>query len=85
MYFYDKWLKVLPKKEIKISSFNLGKEMRIIRIKNNTSITSLATLMGIDRNTISQYEKGERLPSLGYYYKFCVKFDLSLDKLLKQK
>lgn len=59
--------------------------MRIIRIKNNISITSLATLMGIDRNTISQYEKGEMLPSLEYYYKFCVKFDLSLDKLLKQK
>lgn len=85
MNSYDKWLKVLPKKEIKISAFKLGKAMRIIRIKNNMSITSLATLMGIDRNTISQYEKGERLPSLEYYYKFCVKFDLSLDKLLKQK
>ena len=73
------------KKEIKISAFKLGKAMRIIRIKNNISITSLAILMNVDRNTVSQYEKGERLPSLEYYYKFCIKFDLSLDKLLKQK
>ena len=56
--------------------------MRIIRIKNNISITSLAILMNVDRNTISQYEKGERLPSLEYYYKFCVKFNLSMQDLM---
>ena len=55
---YNIWLKVIPNKEIKISAFKLGKAMRIIRIKNNMSISSLATLMGVDRNTISQYEKG---------------------------
>lgn len=85
MNSYDKWLKVLPKKEIKISAFKLGKAMRIIRIKNNISITSLSILMNVDRNTVSQYEKGERLPSLEYYYNFCLRFDLSLDKLLKRK
>lgn len=79
---YNKWLKVIPKKEIKISAFKLGKAMRIIRIRNNISITLLAILMGVDRNTISQYEKGERLPSLEYYYKFCVRFNLSMDKIL---
>lgn len=57
MNSYDKWLKVLPKKEIKMSAFKLGKATRIIRIKNDMTITSLATLMGVDRNTISQYEK----------------------------
>ena len=51
---YNKWLKVIPKKEIKISSFKLGKAMRIIRIKNNISITSLSILMNVDRNTVSQ-------------------------------
>jgi len=30
---YNKWFKVIPKKEIKISAFKLGKAMRIIRIK----------------------------------------------------
>ena len=74
---------MIPKNEIKISAFRLGKAMRIIRIKNNISITSLAILMNVDRNTISQYEKGERLPSLEYYYKFCKKFQLSMDFLLK--
>ena len=80
---YNKWLKVIPKKEIKISAFKLGKAMRIIRIRNNISITSLAILMNVDRNTISKYEKGERLPSLEYYYKFCVRFNMSMTKLLK--
>ena len=80
---YDKGLKELPKKEIKISAFKLGKAMRIIRLKNNISITSLAILMNVDRNTVSQYEKGERLPSLEYYYKFCVRFNLSMFQLLK--
>jgi len=41
--------------------------------------------MNVDRNTISQYEKGERLPSLEYYYKFCVKFNLSMDYILQIK
>lgn len=82
---YKKLLKVIPKKEIKISSFKLGKAMRIIRIKNNISITSLSILMGVDRNTISKYEKGERLPSLEYYYKFCVRFNMSLDNLVKKQ
>lgn len=31
--------------------------MRIVRIKNNICISSLAILMGVDRNIISQYEK----------------------------
>ena len=53
------------------------------RQKNNISITSLAILMNVDRNTVSQYEKGERLPSLEYYYKFCVRFNLSMFQLLK--
>lgn len=38
MNSYDKWLKVLLKKEIKISAFKLCKAMRIIRIKTNMSI-----------------------------------------------
>lgn len=82
---YNKWLKAIPKNEIKISVFKLGKAMRITRIKNNISITSLSILMGVDRNTISKYEKGERLPSLEYYYKFCVRFNMSLDNLVKNK
>ena len=82
---YDKWLKVLPKKKIKMSAFKLGKAMRIIRIKNNISITSLSILMDVDRNTVSQYEKGERLPSLEYYYKYCYKFGISMDETIKRE
>ena len=35
MNYYDNWLKVLPKKEIKNSAFKLCNAMRIIRIKTN--------------------------------------------------
>ena len=85
MVAYNKWLTVLPKKKPKISSYQLGKTMKIIRAKNNISINSLSLIMNVDRNTVSQYEKGDRLPSLEYFYKFCIKFDLSLDELLKRK
>ena len=41
--------------------------------------------MDVDRNTITKYEKGERLPSLEYFYRFCIKFDLSMDKIMFSK
>ena len=30
----------------------------------------------------TKYENGERLPSLEYFYRFCVKFNLSMDRIL---
>ena len=41
--------------------------------------------MDVDRNTITKYEKGERLPSLEYFYRFCIKFDLSMDEIMFSK
>lgn len=82
---YNKSLSVLPKKEPKISAYQLGKTMKIIRVKNNISINSLALIMNVDRNTVSQYEKGDRLHSLEPFYKFCIVFDLFLEQMLKKK
>ena len=80
---YSKWLKILPKDKLKLSPSKTGKVMKIVRKKNNISIINLAMIMNVDRNTISKYENGERLPSLDYFYKFCYKFKLSMDKILK--
>ena len=59
--------------------------MKLIRLKNNISIISLSVIMDVDRNTITKYEKGERLPSLEYFYRFCIKFDLSMDEIMFSK
>ena len=79
------WLKLLPKDDLKLSPFILGQTMKRIRIENNISIISMSLIMGVDRNTITKYEQGERLPSLEYFYRFCVRFNLSMDKILSIK
>ena len=79
---YLKWNKVLPKDKLKLSSFKLGKIMKQTRIKNHLSIIAMSIIMNVDRNTITKYENGERLPSLEYFYRFCVKFKLSMDRIL---
>ena len=82
---YLKWLSILPKENLKINSRKLGRLMKLIRLKNNISIISLSVIMDVDRNTITKYEKGERLPSLEYFYRFCIKFDLSMDEITFSK
>ena len=82
---YLKWLSILPKENLKINSRKLGRLMKLIRLKNNISIISLSVIMDVDRNTITKYEKGERLPSLEYFYRFCIKFDLSMDEIMFSK
>lgn len=82
---YQKWLRILPKDKLRLSSRKIGKIMKIIRIKNNISIISLALIMDVDRNTITKYENGKRLPSLEYFYRFCVIFNLTMDELLKNR
>lgn len=76
------WLRLLPKDDLKINPVVLGRTMKIIRTENNLSIISLSLIMGVDRNTITQYEKGERLPSLEYFYRFCWKFNLNSNDVI---
>lgn len=80
---YHKWLKVIPKNNLRLRPKKIGKIMKLVRTKNNISIISLSIIMGVDRNTIAKYECGDRLPSLEYFYKFCIVFRLSMDNTLK--
>lgn len=60
----------------------LGKVLRIIRITANIKKTVLAQQLGVDRATVFLIEKGDRLPSLSYIYKFANIFRLSVDNIL---
>lgn len=60
----------------------LGKMMRLFREKRERTKTELGEILGVDRTTITHYEKGSREPSLSYMYKFCKYFGCSIDELL---
>ena len=60
----------------------LGKMMRLFREKRVRTKTELGEILGVDRTTITNYEKGSREPSLSYMYQFCKYFGCSIDELL---
>ncbi len=60
----------------------LGKVLRIIRITANIKKTVLAQQLGVDRATVFLIEKGERLPSLSYIYRFASIFEMTVDSIL---
>ena len=56
--------------------------MKYIRKTNGVTKMHLAYCMGVDRNTIGLIEKGQRLPSLNYVYRFSKMFEISMDELV---
>ena len=83
---YEKWIKVFFKnKNIEnnnLDPFVVGGIMKYIRKTKNVTKTHLAVCLGVDRNTIALIEKGHRLPSLSYIYKFGKMFEMSFDELI---
>ena len=83
---FDKWVEIFFRSKNGLSEdlnpIVLGKVMRLIRITANIKKTVLAQQLGVDRSTVFLVEKGERLPSLSYIYKFANKFGLSVDYIL---
>ncbi len=83
---FDKWVEIFFKdKNPLLDDINpivLGKVMRIIRITSNIKKTVLAKQLGVDRSTIALIEKGKRLPSLSYIFKFSKVFKYSVDSLI---
>ena len=80
---YSKYLEVFfSKPEPTINLKVLGKMMRLFREKRVRTKTELGEILGVDRTTITNYEKGNREPSLSYMYKFCKYFGCSIDELL---
>ena len=83
---YEKWIKVFFKnKNIEntvLDPFVVGGIMKYIRKTHKVTKTHLALCMGVDRNTVALIEKGERLPSLNYTYKFSKMFEISIEELI---
>lgn len=83
---FAKWQSVFFDKENlfigEINAFALGNVFKHIRETKGIKKSELARDVGVDRNTISSFENGKRLPSLVYMYKFSKLFDISIDEII---
>lgn len=83
---YEKWLMIFFHNENalfgEINPILLGRGMEYIRLKAHVSKTQLASMIGVDRTTVIALEKGKRLPSLEYFYKFSKIFNIPIDNIL---
>lgn len=59
------------------------KKLKAIRMQKGFSQSGLAEKMGISQNTISQWENGERAPSVSMLKKLTVILECSADTLLE--
>lgn len=81
---FAKYLEVFfSKPEPTINLKVLGKMMRLFREKRERTKTELGEILGVDRTTITNYEKGSREPSLRYMYQFCKYFGCTIDELIE--
>lgn len=84
---YQKWIEVFGTKKKplipQISKYRLGAVMRYIRELNEVQITKLSKSIGVERITVMRIEKGERLPSLEYVYRFSRIFNIKVDYLIE--
>ena len=60
----------------------LGNNLKVLRVVNNESMESLARLFMLDKNTISLYEWGFRMPCLDTIESFSKYYDVSVDTLM---
>lgn len=63
---------------------NIGKNIREIRTKNNMSQEEFGRLFFITRQTVSNWENEKNFPDLKTLIEISDRFDISLDKLLKE-
>ena len=83
---YDKWIKVFFRNQ-KLNNHELdpivvGGIMKYIRKTNNVTKTRLSIILGVDRNTVLLIEKGQRLPSLIYIYRFAKLFGYTIEEIV---
>lgn len=60
---------------------NFGARLRYLREKRQVSRRVLADLIGLSRNSVAQYERGERMPDLATAARIADHFGVSLDDL----
>lgn len=83
---YEKWVNIFFKNKVfktnELDPFVIGGNMKYIRVINNVTKVQLARCLDVDRNTVLLIEKGARLPSLNYIYRFAKLFDYSVDDII---
>ena len=60
----------------------LGYRLKLLRKQNGLSQTDLGNLLGVSKVSISNYEKGERIPSLEVLLMILKVFNVSADYML---
>ncbi len=63
-------------------AYNLGKNIKYLREKNNLSQKEFAKILNISNSALSQYESNVRVPSDDIKIKIADYFNVSLDYLL---
>jgi len=59
------------------------KRLRELRHERRWSLSHLAKEIGLNKNTLGQYERGERQPDIETIKKLCAFFKVSADYLLE--
>lgn len=70
------------KKEAKKSMQELGKKIKILRIKSNLTQAELAEKLGVSSSSVGMYEQGRREPNSHILSKICVELKASGDYML---
>ncbi len=64
-----------------LDKINIGKNIYLIRKKNNTTQTKLAQVLNTTQSTISAYESGKTLILTAFLYQLCKYFNESMDDI----
>ncbi len=60
-------------------------KLKQIRLNNNYTLTQMADIMNVTRNTVRNYEDGKTAPDIFYIKNICNKFNVSLEDLVYDK
>lgn len=65
-----------------INMIEIGKRIKLIRLKCNLSQLDLAKLLNTSQSLISSYEHGNRIILTAFAYQICKTYNISLDWLI---
>ena len=64
---------------------NLGEKLKRLRKERNLKQDELASVLNVDRTTVSNWERGQKQPSLDILVNLCSIYGISLDEMVGLK
>ncbi len=61
----------------------IGRELKLIRLRKELTLESAAEILGIHKNTLSVYENNPEILKIGKLYSFLEKYNVSSDIFFK--